>query len=97
MSVRITCIRKSGGYHDDPHHAIEALGWINEETSDTGVSSRLQMYDFIKNRQGTAYVRDARGNTAYVGARENVHGTRYVQTYADRVWTDNLLSLPECR
>jgi len=32
MSVRITCINKSSGYHADPHHAIEYLGWTNEQS-----------------------------------------------------------------
>jgi hypothetical protein len=97
VAVRITCINKSGGRHADPHHAIEKFGWTNEETGATGVSTRLEMHDFIKNKNGTAYVRDTRGNTAHVRADENANGTRYVQTYADGVWTDNLLSLPECR
>jgi hypothetical protein len=42
------------------------------------------------------YVTDRFGNKASVGARENNNGTKYLQTYADQVWTDNLLSLPEC-
>ena len=40
---------------------------------------------------------DMFGNKAYVATRENAYGTQYLQTYADRVWTDNLLSLTECR
>lgn len=97
MPVRITCINKSGGYHADPHHAIESLGWINEQTGETGKSTRLQVYDWLKNQQGSAYVRDGRGNTAYLAPREHSNGTHFVQTYADRIWTDNLLALPECR
>lgn len=97
MSVRITCINKSGGYHADPHHAIEYLGWTNEQSGETGKSTRLEVYDWIKNKSGTAYVRDNRGNTANVGTREHTNGTRYLQTYADKVWSDNLLALPECR
>ena len=96
MSVRITCINKSGGYHADPHHAITHLGWVNEETNETGKSTRLEVYDWIKNRGGRAYVRDAYGNVALVGTMENQHGTKFVQTFADRVWTNNLLTLPEC-
>lgn len=96
MAVRITCINKSGGYHADPHHAIENLGWVNEQTGQTGKSTRLQVYDWLKNQQGSAYVRDSRGNTAYLGPREHANGTCFVQTHADRVWTDNLLALPEC-
>lgn len=97
MSIRITCIRKSSGFHADPHHAISELGWINEETHETGTSTRLQVYDWIKNQSGVAYVRDLRGNQAGVGIREHAYGTKFVQTFADRVWTDNLLALPECR
>jgi hypothetical protein len=44
MSIRITCIKKSGGYHADPHHAISELGWINEQTRETGTSTRLVVY-----------------------------------------------------
>jgi hypothetical protein len=96
MTVRITCINKSGGYHADPHHAIERLGWVEDGTGATGNSTRLEMYDWIKNKNGQAYVRDSRGNTAMVGTREHANGTRYLQTYSDRIWTDNLLALPEC-
>ena len=97
MSVRITCIKKSGGYHQDPHHAIEDLGWVNEATGKTGENTRLQIYTFLKDEKGTAYVKDRAGNLAYLYPRENSNGTKFVQTYADKVWTDNLLSLPECR
>jgi hypothetical protein len=97
MSVRITCINKSGGYHADSHHAIEFVGWTNEQSGETGKSTRLEVYDWIKNKNGTACVRDNRGNTANVGTREHTNGTKYLQTYADKVWTDNLLALPECR
>jgi hypothetical protein len=97
MSVRITCIKKSGGYHQDPHHAIERLSWTNEQDGQTGSNSRLEIYNWIKTDNGTAYVKDRAGNIAYVGTREHSNGTKYVQTFADQVWTDNLLSLPECR
>jgi Protein of unknown function (DUF3892) len=96
MSVRITCINKSGGNHADPHHAIESLGWLNEQSGSTGKSTRLEVYDWIKNKNGKAYVKDPRGHTAYLGTREHRNGTRFVQTQADGVWTDNLLALPEC-
>lgn len=96
MSVRITCINKSGGYHQDPHHAISNLGWTNDGTGKTGKSTRLEMYNWLKNDKGVAYVQDWQGNKAYLYPRENSHGTQFVQTYADGVWTDNLLALPEC-
>jgi hypothetical protein len=96
MSVRITCISKSGGNHENPHVAISSLGWVSDNTNKHGSSTRLDMYDWIKNQSGYAYVRDAGGNQARVGTAETASGTKYVRTYADGVWTDNLLALPEC-
>jgi len=96
MAIQITCINKSGGFHSDPHHSITTLGWRNETTGERGRSSRLQVYDWLKNQGGQAYVIDRRGNRAQVLPRENAHGTQFLQTIADRVWTDNLLALPEC-
>lgn len=58
MSIRITCINNSGGYHQDPHHAISHLGWINETTGATGKNTRLEIYDWIKRESGEAYVTD---------------------------------------
>jgi hypothetical protein len=96
MSIRITCIQKSGGYHADPHHAITSLGWTNEQTGAIDRSTRENMYDWVK-KGGVAVVRDAYGHVAQVRAREHVNGTHFVQTYADGIFTDNLLALPECR
>ena len=96
MPVRITCITKSGGYHADRHYAIERVGWVEDGTGKTGNSTRLEMYEWIKLQSGVAYVLDARGNSAQVGPREHLNGTKYLRTHADNVWTDNLLSLPEC-
>lgn len=96
MSVRITCISKAGGDHQNPHAAISDLGWVNDADNATGRSTRLAMYDWIKLQGGDAYVRDAGGNVARVGTAETSGGTKYVRTYRDDTWTDNLLALPEC-
>ncbi len=95
MSVRITCISKDGGNHNNPHTAITDLGWVNEESGKTGTSTRLVMYDWIK-EGGVAYVKDGFGNKAYLTTAETERGTKYVRTYSDRTWTDNLLALREC-
>ena len=97
MAIRVTCINKEHGYHEDPHHAIENLGWINEANGKTGKNTRLEIYNWLKDEKGQAYVTDRSGNKAYVAPREHTNGTKFVQTYADKVWTDNLLALPECR
>jgi len=97
MAVRITCINKDGGNHENPHAAISDLGWVEDGSGQSGKSSRLQMYDWIKHQGGYAYVRDGYGNSARVGTAETPRGTKYVRTYRDQVWSDNLLALPECR
>jgi hypothetical protein len=96
MSVKITCINKLHGVHSDPHSAILTLGWKDDLTGNTGKSSREQVYEWLKHQNGVAYVVDQYGNKAYVFPRENSFGTKFVQTAADRAWTDNLLALPEC-
>lgn len=95
MALRITCINKSAGFHADPHHAIEEVSWINDQTGATGKTTRLGLYEWIS-KGGKAYVKDIWGNKAFVGTRENAYGTKYIQTHADQKWTDNLLALPEC-
>lgn len=96
MAVRITCIKKAGGYHDDPHVAISDLGWTNEQTGEAGQSTRVQMYEWVK-AGGHAFVRDRAGNTAYLVAKLSRTRNPYVQTVADGTPTDNLLHLDECR
>lgn len=95
LMVRITCVSKPSGYNSNPHEAIATLGWLDEATSKTGRCSRIEMYDYLKGG-GKAFVRDARGDVAYLYPRENQYGTKYVQTYADGIWKDNLLAQPQC-
>jgi hypothetical protein len=97
MGIRITCINKAGGWHDDPHCAISDLGWVNDADGKIGKSTRIAVYEWLKeNSAHQAYVQDSYGNLAYLYPRENSGGTKFVQTYADKTWTDNLLALPEC-
>jgi hypothetical protein len=92
-----SCINKAGGQHYDPHTAITNLGWLNESTGNTGKSTRLEIYNWLKkDSTNQAYVTDRLGNKAYLYPRENPNGTKFVQTYRDQTWTDNLLALPEC-
>jgi hypothetical protein len=96
MAIRITCVSKPSGNNQNPHEAISVLGWLNEEDGQQSRIGRVDLYNWIKLKSGVAYVKDSRGNLAYVKPRENAVGTKFVQTQADGVWTDNLLSLPEC-
>lgn len=54
--------------------------------------TRAQMVAFI-DRGGEAYTKDNAGHRAEVLVRDPLNGPRYLQTKADGVWTDNLLTL----
>ncbi|OCX54268.1 hypothetical protein BEL04_08400 [Mucilaginibacter sp. PPCGB 2223] len=95
MSVRITCIKKAAGDHENPYVAISSMSWINEQSKKTGTATRIEVYDFVKDG-GEAYVKDADGNKAKLLARTTAKGTKYVKTEADDVKSDNLLKLKEC-
>ena len=47
MAIRITCINKSGGDHQDPHHAISDLGWVNDQD---GVPGKITALEYDPNR-----------------------------------------------
>ena len=95
MTVRIVCINKSSGYHENPHEAISHYGWKNESTGESGKSDRQTMVDWIK--QGNyAYVLDQFGQKVYCSVRVSVNGTEFLQTESDNKLTNNLLSLVEC-
>jgi hypothetical protein len=95
MAIRITCINKDNGHHDDPHEAISYLGWIEDGTNKTGKMSRLQMVEWIEHG-GCAYVKDVLGQVKVV-VRTSLKGNKYVKTVADGRDTDNLLKLLECK
>ena len=95
MARQVTCINKSGGYHENPHEAISTFGWKEDGSETVQKSDREAMWNWVS-VGGTAYVKDSKGNKAYVKAKTNSKGTHYLQTEADGKATDNLLSLPEC-
>ncbi len=96
MAIRVTCIKKAGGNHESPYAAISSLNWINEADNKTGTTSREEMYDWLVNQKGEAYVKDAYGNKANLFGEISPRGTKFVKTRADSVVSDNLLKLPEC-
>lgn len=95
MAVRITCINKSGGYHENPHEAISYYGWQNEETGATGKNDRQSMVKWVDDG-GIAYVKDIYGNKIDCYVNQSRNGTKFLQTHKDKTPTDNLLKLPEC-
>ncbi len=97
MTVQIICISKDSGYHENPYTAISNLGWINESTGEKGNSTRLDMYTFVENKDGDAYVKDPNdGSKVYLIGAISSRGTKYVKTVPNDTEADNLLKLPRC-
>lgn len=97
MSVKIICIDKDNGNHYNQHEAIERFGWLNESTRESGYATMKEMIKFLENKNLAYVVSDV--NPAlkaylYVNIRG---GNKFVQTYADGKWSNNLLQLPECK
>ena len=83
-SIHITRVSKSGHHHEH----ITELG-TNAVTFTQG-----QVIILIETKQATFYTSEG-GHVAAILVRTN--GTRkYVQTWADGYWQNNLLSLPPC-
>ncbi|WP_326959272.1 DUF3892 domain-containing protein [Amycolatopsis sp. NBC_01286] len=92
MTIRITAIRLSGG---QGHEHISRLWWTNPADGSTSDNTRAEIVAWIEDKNGKAYVEDARSNRADVGVVTPAHGSKYLRTYADSKWTDNLLALPQ--
>lgn len=91
MAVKITNIRLSnGGY---AHEHITDLKWINEADGNTDSSTKAAIVDWIENKNGSAHVGNG-VNKAQVGVVDPAQGPKYLRTYADGKWNNNLLALP---
>ena len=86
--VQVIAVHMVGG---ERHEHIANLRWRTDGETDHHESTRTQMVTFLESNPGQAYVTDGT-MTASIGV---VNATpKYVRTYADGVWTDNLLALP---
>jgi len=92
MSIKIINIRLSVG--GSLHEHITDLKWVDDsDTAKTGSNTRAQIVDLIENKNGKAHT--GSGNTrAEVGVVKPPEGSKYLRTYADGQWTNNLLALP---
>jgi hypothetical protein len=93
MAIRITAIRLSGG---TSHEHITTLWWIGAESSAEESSSRAAIVDWIDNKNGDAYVQQPGTTRSTVGTVDPGNGRpKFLRTYADGYWNNNLLSLPQ--
>ena len=91
VAIRITDIRQEDG---KGHEHIVRLWWTNPATGQDSNSTRAAIVSWIENENGKAYTEDGQGNRADVLVVTPTHGEKYLRTYADGRWTDNLLALP---
>jgi hypothetical protein len=87
--VQITCINKPD--RNSPHEHITHVGGAGWKWT------REAVIKSIDARANTFFVMDSAGKRSDVGVVDPGEGRpRYLRTYADGVWNNNLLSLPEC-
>jgi hypothetical protein len=92
MTIRITHIRLSEG---TTHEHVVHLWWTNPANSETGDNTKAAIVGWIDNQNGAAYVQEPGTTPADVGTVDPGNGrARYLRTYADGAWNNNLLSLP---
>ena len=88
--ARVTCINKPN--RESAHEHITHLGgpgwrWTREAVIQS-----------IEAKTNTFYVIDAAGHRSDVGVVNPGNGrAKYVRTYRDGDWNNNLLALPECQ
>jgi hypothetical protein len=89
--IEITAIRLDGS---DRHEHISSLQWRNTQSGATGQSTRQAIVDWLEESKANQAVVAKNGTWVYVSVRRPANGLRYLSTYADGTWTDNLLALP---
>jgi hypothetical protein len=83
---RVTCINKNP--RNNTHEGITHLGGSNWKWT------REQVISSIEQKTNTFYTWEG-GKRADIGIVNGPNG-KYLRTYADGQWNDNLLALPEC-
>ncbi|WP_405080977.1 DUF3892 domain-containing protein [Pectobacterium versatile] len=94
VDVRITCITLSDTNALHEHITHVGSPQFNPPGSKWTVA---QVITAIESNQHTFYVTGSDGKRADVGVVDPGGGKRkYIRTYADGRWNNNLLSLPKC-
>lgn len=92
MTIQIIGIRKPGGAANI-HEAISHYQWVKDGEPQPKLTDRAAMVSWLEKDGNSAFVRSD-GRTASCYVNSNGH-TKFLQTYADNQWSDNLLSLTE--
>ena len=90
---RIDCVTKP--HRNSPHEHITAVGGPNQATGGRRNDTAVSVVRFVDNKVHRFYTEE-RGARAWVGVNTSGSGLKFLQTYADGVWRDNLPALREC-
>jgi hypothetical protein len=84
---QITCTVMSGG---SGHEHITQVGASTEHWAAAAVVEMIE-------EQTDAFFTSVDGARSNLGVRKGPNGRKYLQTYANVKWNDDLLALPRCR
>jgi hypothetical protein len=90
---RIDCINKPD--RNSAHEHITHAGGPKPDGSGRWKETVPKIVGFIENKDHRFYTKEGDAS-AWVGVRTSAAGNKFIQTYADGVWKDNLLALKEC-
>jgi hypothetical protein len=93
MDYRIDCVNKPD--RNSPHDHITHVGGPDPNGGGRWQDTVPNVVSFIENKQHRFYTREGNAS-AWVGVRTSAAGNKFLQTYADGTWKDNLLALDEC-
>jgi hypothetical protein len=93
MDYHVTCVNKP--HRSSPHEHITNLGGPKPDGSGRWQDTAVNLIRFIETKQHRFYTREGNAS-ALVGVRVSAAGNKFLQTYADGIWKDNLLALDEC-
>jgi len=90
---RIDCVNKP--HRNSSHEHITHVGGPKSDGVGRWKDPVANIIRFIENKEHRFYTKEGNAS-ALVGVRVSAAGNKFLQTYADGVWKDNLLALPEC-
>ena len=90
---RIDCVHKP--HRDSPHEHITDVGGPSP-TGGRWKDTADNVVRLIDDKTHRFYTEES-GARAWVGVNIGHSGRKFLQTYADGIWRDNLLALLECR
>ncbi|MBF4512272.1 DUF3892 domain-containing protein [Plantibacter sp. VKM Ac-2885] len=91
MSIEITHVRFGSTPHT--HEAIVKYKWREIESGDVGENDKPSLVAWVDKPNALAFVGSG-ASRVRVGSVHPDSGQPYLRTYADKTWTNNLLSLP---